>query len=248
MLINGFAKQNYTMLDNLKLGYGGTKTEMERLLIDAQKLTGVKYDINNLSDVYEAIHVIQTELGITGTTALEAEKTLTGSIATLKASWSNFLSGSGDLSQVVSSVEITFENVLRIVGEAVPHIIDNITKSLPNLISLGKEILNKILTGLISNLPILIDSAGQILRYLAETIINTLPQLIPVAMQIIEMLINGILSYLPQMIPMALQIIQTLMNGLTANLPQIIKAGMEAITQLIMRNCSNVTRTYSSSC
>lgn len=81
----GFAKQNYTMLDNLKLGYGGTKTEMERLLADAEKITGVKYDINNLSDVYSAIHVIQGELGITGTTAKEAATTLSGSLASMKA-------------------------------------------------------------------------------------------------------------------------------------------------------------------
>ena len=91
------------MLDNLKLGYGGTKTEMERLLKDAQELTGVKYDINNLADVYEAIHQIQVQTKIAGTTAQESANTLTGSIASLKASWDNFLSGSGDLGQVVES-------------------------------------------------------------------------------------------------------------------------------------------------
>ena len=93
---------------------GGTKSEMERLLKDAKKITGIKYNINNLSDVYEAIHVIQKELGITGTTAEEAEKTLTGSFSALKASWNNFLSGAGDLSQVVSSVDIAFENIWAI--------------------------------------------------------------------------------------------------------------------------------------
>lgn len=87
----GFAKQNYTMLDNLKLGYGGTKTEMERLLADATKLTGVKYDINNLSDVYTAIHAVQEELGITGTTAKEASETFSGSFAAMKAAFSNVL-------------------------------------------------------------------------------------------------------------------------------------------------------------
>lgn len=87
----GFAKQNYTMLDNLKLGYGGTKTEMERLLADAEKLTGVKYDINNLSDVYQAIHAIQGQLDITGTTAKEASSTFSGSFAAMKASAQNVL-------------------------------------------------------------------------------------------------------------------------------------------------------------
>ena len=85
----GFAKQNYTMLDNLKLGYGGTKEEMQRLLKDAQKITGVKYDIKNLSDVYSAIHVIQGELDITGTTAKEASSTISGSFAAVKASLKN---------------------------------------------------------------------------------------------------------------------------------------------------------------
>ena len=89
----GFAKQNYTMLDNLKLGYGGTKTEMERLLSDATKLTGVKYDINNLADVYDAIHAVQEELGITGTTAKESAETFSGSLASMKASFSNVLGG-----------------------------------------------------------------------------------------------------------------------------------------------------------
>ena len=91
----GFAKQNYTMLDNLKLGYGGTKQEMERLLRDAEKISGVKYDINNLSDVYEAIHTIQEETGITGTTAKEAAKTVDGAVNSMKAAWENWLTAIG---------------------------------------------------------------------------------------------------------------------------------------------------------
>ena len=89
----GFAKQNYTMLDNLKLGYGGTKSEMERLLKDAQKISGIKYDISNLNDVYQAIHVIQGELGITGTTAKEASTTIQGSVSAMKSAWQNMLTG-----------------------------------------------------------------------------------------------------------------------------------------------------------
>lgn len=87
----GFSKQNYTMLDNLKLGYGGTKSEMERLLADAQKLSGVEYNIDNLSDVYSAIHVIQEDLDITGTTAKEAASTLSGSLSSMKAAFTNVL-------------------------------------------------------------------------------------------------------------------------------------------------------------
>lgn len=153
----GFAKQNYTMLDNLKLGYGGTKQEMQRLLADAQKLTGVKYDINNLSDVYEAIHVIQKELDITGTTAKEASTTLQGSFASMKAAFTNLL---GKLSlgqdikpslQALATTTTTF-----LVGNFLP-MVGNILKGLPTLVIgafsglaeqlrgiLGDEVVNKI--------------------------------------------------------------------------------------------------------
>lgn len=153
----GFAKQNYTMLDNLKLGYGGTKQEMQRLLADAQKLTGVKYDINNLSDVYEAIHVIQKELDITGTTAKEASTTLQGSFASMKAAFMNLL---GKLSlgqdikpslQALATITTTF-----LVGNFLP-MVGNILKGLPTLVIgafsglaeqlrgvLGDEVVNKI--------------------------------------------------------------------------------------------------------
>lgn len=129
----GFAKQNYTMLDNLKLGYGGTKTEMERLLKDAQKITKVKYDIKNLDDVYEAIHVIQGELGITGTTAKESASTISGSIATMKSAWQNFLTGLGtgdegamNVSELtvslIDSVKTVIENLKPVIAEVVASI------------------------------------------------------------------------------------------------------------------------------
>lgn len=130
----GFAKQNYTMLDNLKLGYGGTKKEMERLLADAQKLTGVKYDINNLADVYEAIHVIQKELDITGTTAKEAATTLQGSFASMKASFLNLL-GKLSLGQDIKpSLEALAKTTTTfLVGNFLP-MVGNILKGLPTLI------------------------------------------------------------------------------------------------------------------
>lgn len=198
----GFAKQNYTMLDNLKLGYGGTKTEMERLLKDARKISGVKYNISNLGDVYTAIHVIQEKLGVTGTTAKEASSTLQGSFASMKASWNNFLSGSGDLSQVVATVTDVIKNVVRIVNEAIPSIIENITKELPELLKLGQELLNQIIKGIITYLPTLMESAGKVLDSLIQGIVNILPQLIPVTLQVIQTFITGLLSYLPQILQM----------------------------------------------
>ena len=125
----GFAKQNYTMLDNLKLGYGGTKTEMERLLADAGKLTGQKYDINNLKDVYEAIHIIQEEQKITGTTAKEASKTVQGSIDSMKASWQNWLTALGSGENVEGRTQELMNSVATVVRNAVP-VIAEIAKSI----------------------------------------------------------------------------------------------------------------------
>lgn len=229
----GFAKQNYTMLDNLKLGYGGTKSEMERLLADAQKLTGVKYDISNLSDVYNAIHVIQGELGITGTTAKEAAETLQGSMASMQASWENFLSGSGDLSQVVDTATDVVANVVRIVGEAIPDIITSITESLPEFMALGGDILNKIITGIQNNMPQIIQTAITIIQTLLQGLLDNLPQILQMGITMLTELIKGIAQMLPELIPMAINCIITLVETLLDNIDMIIDAGTELIIALI---------------
>ena len=229
----GFAKQNYTMLDNLKLGYGGTKSEMERLLADAQKLTGVKYDISNLSDVYNAIHVIQEELGITGTTADEAVKTLQGSMASMQASWQNFLSGSGNLSQVVDTATDVVANVVRIVGEAIPDIITSITESLPEFMALGGDILNKIITGIQNNMPQIIQTAITIIQTLLQGLLDNLPQILQMGITMLTELIKGIAQMLPELIPMAINCIITLVETLLDNIDMIIDAGIELIIALI---------------
>lgn len=236
----GFAKQNYTMLDNLKLGYGGTKTEMERLLKDAQKLTGVKYNINNLSDVYNAIHAVQEELGVTGTTAKEASSTLQGSFASMNASWSNFLSGAGDLSQVVESATDVVGNVVRIVNEAIPNIITGITESLPALLELGATIINELITGIITYLPTLMESAGQILNSLIQGILNVLPQLIPVALQTVQTLITGLLNYLPQIIEVGMQVITQLIIGIAQMLPSLIPQIIDCVILIVETLLDNI--------
>lgn len=228
----GFAKQNYTMLDNLKLGYGGTKTEMERLLKDAQKLTGVKYDINNLSDVYEAIHVIQGELGITGTTAKEASETLQGSFTAMKSSWSNFLSGAGNLSQVVNTVKDVAKNIIRIVKEAIPDIIQGITESLPEFLELGSELLNQLTHGIFNNMPQLITSTLQIIQTIINGLISNLPQILQMGIQIISQLIIGIAQMLPTLIPQAVDCIITIVEGLLDNIDLLIDAGIQLIIGL----------------
>lgn len=154
----GFAKQNYTMLDNLKLGYGGTKTEMERLLKDAEALTGIHYDISNLSDVYEAIHVIQTELGITGTTALEASTTILGAFNMVKASWQNVLVAmadpNADLSAVfgdmVSSISTLLKNAIPVIGEIATQLIIQLPDAVIELA------------------PVLLEAVGQMLLSVGE--------------------------------------------------------------------------------
>lgn len=229
----GFAKQNYTMLDNLKLGYGGTKEEMERLLADAQKLTGVKYDISNLSDVYNAIHVIQGELGITGTTAKEAAETLQGSMASMKASWQNFLSGSGDLSQVVDTATDVVKNVIRIVNEAIPQIIESISTSLPELLKLGQDTLGQFATGIVTYLPNLMSTAGQIITQLITGIGQTLPQLIPQAVECIITIVTGLLDNIDKLIDAGIQLIMGLADGLIEAVPKLIEALPTIIQKLI---------------
>ena len=152
------------MLDNLKLGYGGTKTEMERLLSDAEKLTGVKYDISNLNDVYEAIHAIQENLGITGTTALEASTTIEGSMNAAKAAFDNFLNGSGSPQALADSIAVAAGNILSALGEIVPRLmttlpqvgsqlLGKIAESLSgdgasNLVSAGMGVIQNIVSGI----------------------------------------------------------------------------------------------------
>ena len=228
----GFAKQNYTMLDNLKLGYGGTKTEMQRLLKDAQKITGVKYDISHLNDVYTAIHVIQGQLGITGTTVTEASSTLQGSLTSMKASWNNFLSGSGDLSQVVNTATDVVRNLMRIASDAIPNIINQISKSLPEILQLGGDIFQQLIQGIMNNLPQLTNTTLQIIQTLLTGLINNLPQLIQTGMQVISQLIIGIAQMLPTLIPQAVNCIITIVEGLLDNIDLLIDAGIQLILGL----------------
>lgn len=145
----GFAKQNYTMLDNLKLGYGGTKTEMERLLADAEALTGMHYDISNLSDVYAAIHAIQTEMGITGTTAKEASDTISGSIASMKAAWQNFLTGladpDADLDQLTDNLTETVIQVAKNLLPVIGRVAWSLLKALGTKLLEGYYMLNQLI-------------------------------------------------------------------------------------------------------
>lgn len=253
----GFAKQNYTMLDNLKLGYGGTKSEMERLLADATALSGVEYDLDSLSDVYSAIHVIQDELGITGTTAKEASTTIQGSVGAMKASWQNLLVGVADDNQnfdqlvedFVDSVGTVAENILprvetaldgvgTLVEELVPIIIDRIPELandvLPDLIQSGVNMIASIVTGLNENLPELLSGGEEILDTLSEGILSLLPTLGDAAYNIITTLISGITDNADSVFSSGSEILLNLVNGIAEKLPDLLSSGVDAVISLAM--------------
>jgi phage-related protein len=244
----GFAKQNYTMLDNLKLGYGGTKEEMQRLLKDAQRVTGAKYDISNLNDVYQAIHVIQGELGVTGTTAKEASTTIQGSVAAMKSSWQNMLTGisTGDIGNIgnlvnnlVDSVMTASINILPRVQEiangitaVLPEIISKINENLPTVLESGVQILNTLMQGIITNLPAVMESANQIISTLASTLVELLPQIIDGGIQIIVALTQGLAEQLPELVPQIVETVITITNSLLDNIDMIIDAGIQLLIGL----------------
>ena len=200
----GFAKQNYTMLDNLKLGYGGTKTEMERLLKDATAISGVEYDISNLNDVYQAIHVIQGELGITGTTAKEASTTISGSISSMKSAWQNMLTGIADDSANFGGL------------------IDNLVES---IVTVGENILPRV--------EIIIQGIVQLIMGLVPKIVEYLPTLLQTGMSLLQTILDGIMSMLPQLLPVVIDIVNNLVNFITQNLPTILQAGITILIELV---------------
>lgn len=241
----GFAKQNYTMLDNLKLGYGGTKSEMERLLADAQKLSGVKYDINNLSDVYEAIHVIQEEIGITGTTALEAEETFSGSLNAMKASLQNVLGAIAIGGDVTSALQGLTETIIIFVSNNLLPMLTNILTQLPTmlvelfsslapqLIQAGADAIVSFATGLAESLPTLIPQAIEAIITVVNTLIENLPMLVDAALQLIIGFTQGLIAALPVIIEALPEIIIGIVDFLLDSIPQIIQAGIDLLTALV---------------
>ena len=200
----GFAKGNFTMLDNLKLGYGGTRGEMERLLKDAEKISGIKYDISSFADMTRAIHVVQKEMGILGTSAKEGSKTVQGSIATMKGAWQNFLTALGDpkgdvdkaMNDLMSSFEAVLDNAIPLLGrilqkivQALPKIIDAIVKELPNLIKLLLPALIKaavqIAIQLVLHLP-------EIVMAVIEGLVQTFSDLLGPVGETIGQFFNGV--------------------------------------------------------
>ena len=244
----GFAKQNYTMLDNLKLGYGGTKEEMQRLLVDAEKISGVKYDISSFADVTEAIHVMQTQMGITGTTAAEAADTISGSIDSTKSALTNLWAGLGnpkaDVQKLVNDVTNSLGNVVKNITPvlnnivtALPTLINGVVSAiggmLPNLLQAVTSLFTQVLQTILTLLPSLIPVFVNALMTIVQAIISNLPLLISAAVQLVTTLVQGIATALPTLIPAAVQAVVTIVQGLIDNLPLLLDAGLQLLTGLV---------------
>ena len=249
----GFAKGNFTMLDNLALGYGGTREEMQRLLADAEKLTGKKYDISNFADITEAIHAIQTEYGITGTTATEASTTISGSLNSVKAAWQNLLTGMGNsvekslVDSFVSTVQTGVSNVITSVKTILPRLTEAIVlleqqllpmipgiinDLLPLVIEGGITLITGLVDGIVSSLPAITNAAIQGIMQLIGAIQTLLPVILNAGMQILTVLASGLEANMPQIIQAVTDIIFTFVDWILQNLPQIIEVGLQIIVSL----------------
>lgn len=246
---------NYAMLDNLKLGYGGTKSELERLVADAEELTGQALDPSKFSDVITAIHAVQENMGITGTTAKEAATTIEGSVGMMRAAWDNLLVGiandNGDLGSLTyefaDTVETALSNILprvkiilggigqviadmgTIIAQTLPEMISTV---LPSLISAGAQLLVGLVAGIISALPQLAASVLEIVSALYTSIVSAGPQLATAGTQLLSMFTSGIETGIPDLISRLPQIIEGILNFIAENLPSILDMGVQILTSL----------------
>lgn len=210
----GFSRGNFTMLDNLALGFAGTKEGMQELLDKAEELSGVKFDINSYSDIVQAIHVVQSEMGITGTTAKEAGETIAGSVGAMKAAWQNLVTGLADgnadieglvsnligtivgengeggvIGNLVPAIQQALDGIIQLISTAVPQIVPIVVQliadNLPQLVEAGMGILESLVKGIVDNLPQLMDAAVEVIFTIADGIIDALPDLIPAIVEVV---------------------------------------------------------------
>lgn len=259
----GFAKQNYTMLDNLKLGYGGTKEEMQRLLEDAEKLSGQKFDLSSYADIVDAIHVVQTEMGITGTTAKEAATTIQGSVNMTKAAWQNLVVGIADDTQdfdvlvnnfvesvttagnnILPRVEIALkgvgtlvEKLAPIIAKTVPNIVST---TLPSMIKAGTSMIRALLDGLLKAVPELIPCFKNIVNQLISVIVTNLPMILNAAVTIAGAIVSGLVEALPDILDAGIELIQSLAQELTTGIPTILSTAITIVSQLASTLIQNV--------
>lgn len=250
------ARGNYEMLDNLKLGYGGTKSEMERLMADAEKLTGEHYTIGDFGDTVKAIHAVQTQVGITGTTAKEASTTIEGSMNAMKASWQNLLAGMSDsganmdglINNLVDSVNTFASNIMPRIAplingmvttavQLLPQAVNMITSQLLPLITAQIPSivsgLSQVVQAIVAALPQIMSALAAALPQIVQALLTLLPQLIDAGMQMAASLIQGITGALPTLIAMLPTIIQQVASVVLANLSLIIQAGVQLLLALV---------------
>lgn len=237
----GFAKQNYTMLDNLKLGYGGTQAEMQRLLNDATKISGVKYDLGNLADMYSAIHIIQQEMDITGTTAKEAATTLTGSFAAMKAAAENVMGNwatGADLTeplQALADTAQTFlvDNLLPMIGNVLAGIPEIVYSLVPELLQTGTELLSSLAQGFTEGIPEFFSTALPQLLAFTDQLRDNASSFVDAGLNLITQLLNGLIAGLPDLIAYVPDIIINICGVINDNMPKILAQGVSIIVQLI---------------
>lgn len=243
----GFSKQNFTMLDNLKLGYGGTKKEMERLLKDAEKISGIKYDVSSYSDIVSAIHVVQKEMGITGTSAAEASETIQGSINMTKSAYQNWVTGLMDSSaditaltqDLVDSALTVVKNVAPKIVTMLPHVTTGISSLLQQLAPQISILLKELLPPLIKGVTNLINDVVEILPDLINIITSNLPLFIEGVLAIIlgivaalPELVMEISNAIPTLLPQIIKGINALVGGICKSLPALIEAIFSIIKNL----------------
>ena len=261
----GFAKQNYTMLDNLKLGYGGTQEEMKRLLSDAEKLTGQRYNISSFADITQAIHAIQTQMDITGTTAKEASTTISGSWGSLKAAFQNVLVGlttGGDMFDqsldalintavtfgqniipaikgALSGVGYLIEGLAPVIGESFPPLINDLA---PTLANSAVSLISSLVNGLTQNATQFSECLSNMIIVAVAGISTVVPQLLDAASKIVSNLMQGLTNSMPQIVNGAVTLIEGLVNGLVNNIPLLIMGAVQLVASLANGLIANLPR------
>lgn len=261
----GFAKQNYTMLDNLKLGYGGTQEEMKRLLSDAEKLTGQRYDISSFADITQAIHAIQTQMDITGTTAKEASTTISGSWRSLKAAFQNVLVGlttGGDMFDqsldasintavtfgqniipaikgALSGVGYLIEGLAPVIGETIPPLINDLA---PTLANSAVSLISSLVNGLTQNATQFSECLSNMIIVAVAGISTVVPQLLDAASEIVSNLMQGLTDSMPQIVNGAVTLIEGLVDGLVDNVPLLIMGAVQLVVSLANGLIENLPR------
>lgn len=244
----GFAKQNFTMLDNLKLGYGGTKTEMERLLKDAENIKKANgemasYSVDSFADITEAIHVVQENMGITGTTAKEAATTIQGSIGMMKGAWENLLTGMSDtnadieglMEKFIDSVKTVFDNLEPVIEKTLSNLPKLVTKSGTKLINSIPGVFDKIVPNVLESVAQLIEAIVNTISQRADTIADTL-------IKIGKTLIKTITSLIPKMIEAGGKLIKGLVQGITAQMPVLSTAALSITSIFAAIKITNVVQ------